>query len=66
MARKSLDVDRGWAFVVMFSFFLTFVIIFGLAYTTSVFYRTFLDIFEQSPILTAWSVNLVGFGVFFF
>lgn len=66
MAHVSPDVDRGWAFVVVSSFFLTYVIIFGVAYTSSVFYTTFLDVFDQSPLLTAWVVNLVGFGLFFF
>ena len=60
------DIDRGWAIVIAFSYFMTKVLLSGISYPSSVFFSVFLDEFQQLPSSTAWATSLNTFSLCFF
>lgn len=62
----STHIDRGWALVIAFSYFMTKVLLSGISYPSSVFYSVFLEEFDQLPSSTAWATSLNTFSLCFF
>ncbi|CAG0916416.1 unnamed protein product [Notodromas monacha] len=52
------DVDRGWAWMVLFGGFLAFSVLSGLFNTMSIYYVVFVGAFGNSKPYTAWASSL--------
>ena len=57
------DIDRGYAWVVLFASFFSNVIVDGVSYAVGIFYVAFLEAFEGDHAKTAW-VGSVLIGVY--
>ncbi len=47
-------LDSGWSWVILCSGFATHFLVGGFAYATGVYYREFLEVFNESKGMTAW------------
>ncbi|XP_071084888.1 monocarboxylate transporter 13-like isoform X1 [Haliotis cracherodii] len=54
----SSDIDRGWAWLVVASSFLTHTLTYGVAWSTGVYNTIFIDAFGDSKTVTAWAGSL--------
>lgn len=56
--RVDPNVDQGWAFPFLLASLMCFTLIFGISYSSAIFYIVFLESFQGSPAATAWVVGL--------
>lgn len=57
----SPDIDRGWAFVVIAGYFFVRFLVLGMTFSPAILYSRLLHHFDESPVLTAWAINLNTF-----
>lgn len=57
-SRNHPNVDQGWAFPFLMASLVGFALIFGISFSSAIFYVIFLEAFQRSPAATAWVVGL--------
>ncbi|OQV12833.1 putative Monocarboxylate transporter 12 [Hypsibius exemplaris] len=55
-ARRKRNMDKGWAWAVLFGAFVIHAVVFGIAMGMGIFYSEFLDEFHRGPVATSWLI----------